>query len=96
MYAKPMKSLPQAAAPTAADEASGHSAFDRLAGVYDNIIGSEERYMFYGLLRWWLLRDAQVCFQSSSSSTRSSWRHAWQSTATAAAFTAAAGVYVMP
>jgi hypothetical protein len=62
MYAKPMKSLPQAEAPAAAAaDTSGHSAFERLAGVYDNIIGSEERYMFYGLLRWWLLRDAQVC-----------------------------------
>jgi hypothetical protein len=60
MYAQPMKSLPQAA-PAAADDTSGHSAFDRLAGVYDNIIGSEERWMFYGLLRWWLLREAQVC-----------------------------------
>jgi hypothetical protein len=73
MYAKPMKALPQTAA-TAADEASGSCAFDRLAGVYDSIIGSEERYMFYGLLRWWLLRDAQVC---GSVQSRELLRRAW-------------------
>ena len=28
------------------------SAFDRLAGSYDERIGSEERVMLYGLMRW--------------------------------------------
>lgn len=35
-------------------------AFDRLADIYDDVIGSEEKYMWYGLLRKWLLRKAQV------------------------------------
>lgn len=68
---KPMKALPQPAA-TAADEAAGSCAFDRLAGVYDSIIGSEEQWMFYGWLRWWLLRDAQA-----SGSMQKIWHHAW-------------------
>lgn len=35
-------------------------AFDRLAGAYDDIVGPEETGMWYGLMRWWLLRKAQV------------------------------------
>lgn len=35
-------------------------AFDRLAGVYDDIVGKEESGMGMGWLRWWLLRKAQV------------------------------------
>jgi hypothetical protein len=38
----------------------GCCAFDRLADAYDGIVGAEERGMFMGLLRWWLLRDAEV------------------------------------
>ena len=36
------------------------SAFDRLASVYDDTVGREEGYMGYGLMRWWLLRQAKV------------------------------------
>lgn len=35
-------------------------AFDRLAGEYDRVVGSEETYMGYGLFRWWLLRGIKV------------------------------------
>lgn len=38
----------------------GGCAFDRLAGVYDDIVGWEETTMYYGLLRWWLVRKAEV------------------------------------
>jgi hypothetical protein len=67
-YAKSQQELPKKiAAAAAAGEAStadGHCsgcAFDRLAGVYDDVVGREESTMGMGLLRWWLLREAQVC-----------------------------------
>lgn len=62
--ARPAKQLPR---PPPGEQQQGEGggggscAFDRLASVYDSIIGAEERYMMYGLLRWWLLRNAQVC-----------------------------------
>jgi hypothetical protein len=65
-WAKQQQDLPKtiAAAAGRASTADGHSsgcAFDRLAEVYDDVVGREESVMSMGLLRWWLLRGAQVC-----------------------------------
>ncbi|GBF92403.1 S-adenosyl-L-methionine-dependent methyltransferase [Raphidocelis subcapitata] len=38
---------------------AGGCAFDRLAAVYDSTVGSEETYMMYGLMRWWMLRGVK-------------------------------------
>jgi len=67
-FAKKQQGL---SAVTASDSNSldeGHTgcAFDRLAGAYDDIVGWEETGMQYGVMRWWLLRKAQV---SSSGQT---------------------------
>jgi hypothetical protein len=67
-WAKSGQQLEQAAGGSAAAGAGGghdadgggSCAFDRLADVYDSIVGTEERGMFMGLLRWWLLRGAEV------------------------------------
>lgn len=64
-FAKQQENLPKmiAAAAGEASTADGHCsgcAFDRLAGIYDDIVGSEESSMFMGWLRWWLLLGAQV------------------------------------
>ena len=40
--------------------ADAGAVFDRLAPMYDAAVGSEERFMGYGLMRWWLLRGAEV------------------------------------
>eukprot|EP00798_Chlamydomonas_sp_ICE-L_P023670 gene23670-9205_t len=37
----------------------GSCAFDSLADRYDTTVGSEEMAMGYGLMRWWMLRQAQ-------------------------------------
>jgi hypothetical protein len=42
-----------------------------LTPIHLQTVGSEETYMWYGVLRWWLLRNAQVCTSSNSSSIRS-------------------------
>lgn len=72
MYATPMKSLQQQ---TTDEDSPGSCAFDRLAGVYDRIIGSEERYMFYGWLRWWLLRNAKVSGRAATCNCHASTAH---------------------
>lgn len=61
LYAKPVKELSKRADQ---QEDSSSCAFDRLAGIYDDVIGSEERYMWYGLFRKWLMRQAQVRMRS--------------------------------
>eukprot|EP00775_Hariotina_reticulata_P011710 gene11710-11855_t len=63
-YAKPVKELQESTAmddssSTGSMTTSSSSTFDRLAPLYDRVIGAEEGYMFMGLLRWWLLRRAQ-------------------------------------
>lgn len=60
-------STTQAAAHQACHD--GGCAFDRLAGVYDDIVGWEETSMFYGLLRWWLVRKAEVSVRHRSGVT---------------------------
>jgi hypothetical protein len=72
-YAKPMKELQEASAihdssstGVTSSSSSSSNTFDRLAPLYDRVIGAEERYMFMGLLRWWLLRQAQVSPQQLS------------------------------
>jgi hypothetical protein len=58
----------QTAAAAAAAAAAAHlpcgqdggCAFDRLAGVYDDIVDWEETGMLIGLMRWWLIRQAEV------------------------------------
>jgi hypothetical protein len=55
-----IKSRPQVPVAACHKEDAPGSAFDRLANVYDDTVGREEGYMGYGLMRWWLLRQAKV------------------------------------
>jgi hypothetical protein len=38
----------------------GSATFDSLAGLYDDQIGTEETFMLYGILRWWMVRQVKV------------------------------------
>lgn len=60
-WAKTQKQLKEVAGSTTHQACQdGGCAFDRLAGVYDDIVGWEETSMWYGVLRWWLVRKAEV------------------------------------
>ena len=52
LYIKRAQEHGASAAADAGGDGAHASAFDRLAAVYDERVGSEERYMAYGLLRW--------------------------------------------
>lgn len=43
-----------------ASKAGGSCVFDQLSDQYDNKIGLDETLMGIKLLRWWLMRKAQV------------------------------------
>lgn len=47
--------------------------FEQLSDIYDKAVGVEETWMGFGLLRWWLMKYAEVSSKPHGATTHMEW-----------------------